>query len=109
MSDTPDLDTLLSDAWQHLKRGVANAKLPARFPTLATIAPDGTRGGRPVVQSGVEQSHASVELHDDIETNMVVTLRNTPVAALYFWIPKSYLQIRLNANLSILAGPEAEA
>jgi pyridoxamine 5'-phosphate oxidase len=38
MSDTPDLDALLSDAWQHLNRGVANAKLPARFPTLATIA-----------------------------------------------------------------------
>ena len=41
MSDPNDLAAFLDEAWQHLGRGVADAKSPARYPTFATTSPDG--------------------------------------------------------------------
>lgn len=109
MSDPNDLAAFLTDAWQHLGRGAADSKSPARYPTFATTAPNGTPEARTVALRGVNRSASTVEVHTDTETDKIIALRHAPVAALHFWIPKSDLQIRLTTKVTILTGPAVEA
>lgn len=109
MSDPNDLAAFLTDAWQHLGRGAADSKSPARYPVFATTAPDGTPEARTVALRGVSRSAGTVEVHTDIETDKITALRHNPIAALHFWIPRSDLQIRLTTAVTILTGPEVEA
>ncbi len=108
MSDPNDLDAFLKEAWQHLGRGVSDSRSPARYPTFATTAPDGTPEARTVALRGASQSGATVEVHTDIETDKIASLRQTPVAALHIWLPKADLQIRLTAKVDILTGAAVE-
>lgn len=109
MSDPNDLAAFLSDAWHHLRDGVARSDAPARLPTFATVAPDGTPEARTVALRAADQARGMVEVHTDITTPKVTALHHRPVAALHVWVPSADLQIRLTAQVSILTGPEVEA
>lgn len=104
MSDPNDLAAFLTDAWQHLSRGVADGNSPARYPTFATTAPDGTPEARTVALRGAHRLAATIEVHTDIETDKVFALRQNPRSALHIWLPRADLQIRLTANVDILTG-----
>ena len=108
MSDKNDLGTFLNEAWQHLGRGVADSKSPARYPTFATTAPDGTPEARTVALRAAVRSEGWVAVHTDIVTDKIISLRKTPRAALHIWLPKADLQIRLTAETEILTGDPVE-
>lgn len=109
MSDPNDLGAFLDEAWQHLTRGVADSRSPARYPVFATVAPDGTPEARTVALRGASQSEGSVEVHTDIVTDKVTALRANPRAALHIWLPKADLQIRLSTQVRILTGDAVQA
>lgn len=109
MSDPNDLAAFLAQAWQHLSRGVADRRAPARYPTFATVGPDGTPQARTVALRGASSSAGTLEVHTDIVTEKVIALRRNPVAALHVWIPRSDLQIRVTARVEILTGEAVTA
>ncbi len=104
MSDPNDLQAFLDEGWQHLRRGVADARAPARQPTLATVSPEGAPEARTVVLRRATESTAEVEVHTDTRTAKIEALRATPLAALHIWVPRAQLQIRLSAEVTILTG-----
>lgn len=108
MSDPSDLGVFLADAWQHLRRGAADSRHPARYPTFATVSPDGLPEARTVALRRAKPSDALVEVHTDIATPKVTALHSNPRAALHVWIPKSDLQIRLTTTVTILTGPQVQ-
>ncbi len=109
MSDPNDLTAFLNEAWQHLSRGVSDSRSPARYPTFATVSPDGVPEARTVALRAARQSTACVEVHTDIATPKVSALQNNPLAALHVWLPRADLQIRLTARVEILSGDAVEA
>lgn len=109
MSDPNDLQAFLAEAWQHLSRGVADSRSPARYPTFVTVAADGTPQARTVALRGARRSTASIEVHTDIATPKVAELRHNPVAALHVWLPRADLQIRLTTQVSIVTGDAVDA
>ncbi|MFK7835409.1 MAG: pyridoxamine 5'-phosphate oxidase family protein [Sulfitobacter sp.] len=109
MSDPNDLAAFLDTAWRHLRRGVADAKSPARYPTFATTGPEGMPQVRTVALRGAERSAATVEVHTDVVADKVTALRTHPLASLHVWLPRADLQIRLQTTVDILHGPEVEA
>ncbi|MEO0389373.1 MAG: pyridoxamine 5'-phosphate oxidase family protein [Pseudomonadota bacterium] len=109
MSDPGDLATFLAEAWQHLGRGVADSRSPARYPTLATVSPNGLPEARTVALRRASASESCVEVHTDLATPKVAALRATPKAALHIWLPRADLQIRLTADVSVLSGPDVQA
>lgn len=109
MSDPNDLRAFLDQAWQHLGRGVADARAPCRYPTFATVSVDGTPEARTVALRAADRSGSFVEVHTDIETPKVSALRSNPFAALHVWVPRSDLQIRLTTRVAILTGTDVEA
>lgn len=108
MSDPNDLSAFLGEAWQHLGRGVADSRSPARYPTFATVSPAGLPELRTVALRGASQSSGWVEVHTDVETPKVASLRATPHAQLHIWLPRADLQIRLSARVDILTGDAVE-
>lgn len=109
MSDPNDLAAFLSEAWQHLARGVADRRAPARHPAFATVSPEGKPEVRTVVLRRAVQSDALVEVQTDTRTPKVAALRATPFASLHVWVPRSDLQIRLSAEVEIITGDAAQA
>lgn len=109
MNDPGDLTAFLEDAWQHLRRGVADSRSPARYPTFATVSPNGVPELRTVALRRALQAEAMVEVHTDIVTPKVQSLRMTPLAALHVWLPKADLQIRLTTRVEILTGDVVDA
>ena len=91
-------------AWDQLGRGVADAKHPARTPTLATISANGFPAQRTVVLRAADRAAAEVEIHTDSLTPKVEELRANNKAALHVWIRKSMLQLRLEVCFEILMG-----
>lgn len=108
MSDPNDLNAFLTEGWQHLGRGVADSKSPARYPTFATVSPEGMPQARTVALRGAVQSAGEVEVHTDIETDKIAALRQTPHVALHIWLPRADLQIRLTAQVEIQTGETVE-
>lgn len=108
MSDPNDLAAYLNDAWQHLSRGVADSKSPARYPTFVTVSPEGVPEARTVALRGASQSAATVEVHTDIETDKITALRANPLAAIHIWMPRADVQIRLTGRVQILTGAAVE-
>jgi pyridoxine/pyridoxamine 5'-phosphate oxidase len=106
MSDPNDLQAFLDEAWQHLARGVADSKSPARYPTFATVSADGIPQARTVALRGASQSEESLEVHTDISTAKVADLKHAPIAAFHIWLPRADLQIRLTTSVEILTGPD---
>ncbi len=108
MSDPNDLQALLDEAWRHLTRGVADSRSPARYPTFATVAPDGTPEARTVALRGASRSQSVLEVHTDIATSKVVALQHNPRAAFHVWVPRADLQSRITAAVEIQTGIDAE-
>ncbi|MEL7131814.1 MAG: pyridoxamine 5'-phosphate oxidase [Pseudomonadota bacterium] len=108
MSDPGDLAAFLDGCWQHLRRGVADSRSPARYPVFATVSPEGVPEARTVALRRASAAEAVVEVHTDIVTPKVVALKMSPVAALHVWLPKSRLQIRLTTRVEILTGEAVE-
>ena len=104
MSDPGDLNAFLAEAWQHLRRGAADAKSPARYPVFATVSPEGVPEARTVALRRASPTGAILEVHTDTETPKVTALRAHPVAALHVWLPRARLQIRVTAEVEILTG-----
>lgn len=109
MSDPNDLQAFLAEGWYHLTRGVADSQSPARYPTLATVAPNGKPEARTVALRHADQDAGVVEVHTDIETPKIAALRHAPFAAFHIWVPKSDLQIRLSCTATILTGTAVDA
>ncbi|MFL4472137.1 pyridoxamine 5'-phosphate oxidase family protein [Tateyamaria armeniaca] len=108
MSDPNDLGAFLDGAWQHLTRGVADARSPSRYPTLATVSPEGWPEARTVALRQAVRSRAMLEVHTDVETPKVASLRKAPRAQFHIWIPKSDLQIRISTHVEVLTGADIE-
>ncbi|MEO0379860.1 MAG: pyridoxamine 5'-phosphate oxidase family protein [Pseudomonadota bacterium] len=109
MTDPNDLAAFLDAAWQHLGRGVADAKSPARYPVFATTSPEGWPEARTVALRRAARADSLVEVHTDTETPKVTALRHSPRASLHIWLPRSDLQIRLQAQVEVLTGPGIDA
>ena len=102
MSDP--LADFLDLAWARLSRGVAEAKSPARYPVLATVSPLGAPEARTVALRKADRGAGLVEMHTDIYSHKIASLRHTPQAQLHVWDRKANLQIRLSLEVAILTG-----
>ncbi|MGJ8587347.1 MAG: pyridoxamine 5'-phosphate oxidase family protein [Yoonia sp.] len=100
---------ILDKLWGTLGRGVADAKHPARRPTFATISPDGWPEARTVVLRAADRSAGVVTVHTDLYSDKIKSLRASPRAALHIWDAKQDLQIRLQAEVTILSGAPTRA
>lgn len=100
---------LLQMVWDTLGRGVADAQHPARLPTFATVSPAGWPQARTVVLRSVDAIAAEITLHTDITSDKIKSLQNAPRAALHIWDASQDLQIRLQAQVTIITGPKTRA
>lgn len=103
------LDGLHDKLWQCLGRGVADGKSPARRPTFATVGTDGWPEARTVVLRHADREAALVEVHTDIHSDKIASLRHNPRGALHVWQQNLRLQIRLQADVEIRTGKEVAA
>jgi pyridoxamine 5'-phosphate oxidase len=108
MSDPNDLHAFLDEGWRHLTRGVADSRSPARYPTLATVAPESTPEARTVSLRGASRAQSVLEVHTDMATSKVVALQHNPKAAFHIWLPRADLQIRITTFVDVLTGPDID-
>ena len=104
-----DLSQLYAEVWTRLTRGVHDRHAPARHPTLATVSPEGRPQARTVVLRGADKSAGTLDIHTDLRSAKVRDLRVTPFAALHVWDTSAHLQLRLEADVTILTGPDVAA
>ncbi len=107
MSDQDDLKAFLDDAWQHLARGAADSRSPARYPTFATVSPDGMPEARTVALRAATRSTGVLEVHTDANTAKISALRQSPFGAFHIWLPRANLQIRAATAVEILMAEAA--
>lgn len=100
------LDGLHAHAWQQLGRGVADRAHPARHPTFATLGQDGWPEARTIVLRAADPSAKVLEVHTDLHSSKIASLRANPRAAFHVWIEKQRLQMRLQTTVTILQGDE---
>jgi hypothetical protein len=100
------LNGLFDSVWQHLGRGVADRRHPARHPTLATIGPDGPEV-RTLVLRAADRAGATLELHTDLASPKAAQIAAEPRVALHMWLPRARLQIRARALAEIGVGDRA--
>jgi hypothetical protein len=105
MSDAT-LTGLFDTAWQHLSRGVADRRHPARHPTLATLSPDGPEL-RTLVLRAADRATATLELHTDAASPKAAQIVSEPRVALHLWLPKPRLQLRARAVAELAQGDPA--
>jgi pyridoxamine 5'-phosphate oxidase len=89
------LEGLYAQVWQRLARGVVDRHAPARHPTFATVSPDGWPEARTVVMRAADPAGATLDIHTDLQSAKVASLRANPRAALHIWEASAHLQIRL--------------
>lgn len=99
-------DGIHDRVWQCLGRGVADGKSPARLPTFATVSRTGWPEARTVVLRRADRSEALVEVHTDLHSDKIESLRHSPRAALHVWQKTLSLQIRLQCEVTIRSGAE---
>lgn len=102
----PTLQGLFDTVWQHLSRGTADRRHPARHPTLATIGPDGPEL-RTLVLRRADRTGARLELHTDAASPKAAQITADPRVALHVWLPKPRLQIRARALATLAPGDPA--
>ena len=98
------LQDLHAQVWTRLKRGLNGRRAATRHPTLATVSADGRPQARTVVLRGADAASATLEVHTDVHSHTIAELRATPFAALHIWDPGAHLQLRLEADATILTG-----
>jgi pyridoxamine 5'-phosphate oxidase len=97
-----DLEQLHAQVWERLVRGVHDRRAAARHPTLATVAPDGLLEARTVVLRAANVTAASLDVHTDVRSAKVTSLRANPSAVLHVWNTSAHLQVRIEARADIL-------
>ena len=102
-----DLSLLYAEVWARLTRGVHDRHAPARHPTLATVTPEGRPQARTVVLRAADKAAGTLDIHTDLRSAKVRDLRVTPFAALHVWDTSANLQLRLEAQVTLLTGPDA--
>ena len=103
-----DLGEFLDHAWSLLTRGVADPKSVAKSPTFSTVSEEGFPTMRTVVLRRADRIANCLEIHTDIQTNKVFSLKKNNRAGLHFWIPKAKFQIRASVVVDILTGSKVE-
>ncbi|TVP71815.1 MAG: pyridoxamine 5'-phosphate oxidase [Rhodobacteraceae bacterium] len=103
------LEGLHAQAWARLGRGVHDRHATARHPTLATVSAEGRPQARTVVLRGVERGSATLQVYTDLQSAKVAELRASPFAAVHVWDSGAHLQIRLQAEVTILSGVASAA
>ena len=98
------LEGLHAQVWQCLSRGVEDRGAAARQPTLATVSPDGWPEARTVVLRRAVPTDALLEVYTDTATHKIASLKSCPRAALHVWEPELDLQIRMQADVTLLQG-----
>lgn len=101
-----DLYEIYAQVWSRLLRGVRDRRAPTRHPTMATVTPDGRAKARTVVLRAADKQTSSLEIHTDLHSPKVIELISAPFASLHVWDTKAHLQLRLEANVTILKGEE---
>ena len=109
MKQFSDLSEFLDRAWSLLTRGVGDAKFASRNPTFSTISEEGFPTMRTVVLRRADRMSNCLEIHTDLKTNKVLSLKKSNFAGLHFWIPKAKFQIRASVIVDIQTGPKVEA
>jgi pyridoxamine 5'-phosphate oxidase len=104
-----DLAGLHAEVWQRLTRGIHDRHAPARHPTLATVSPDGRPQARTVVLRAVDKAAGTLDIHTDLRSPKVADLRAAPFAALHVWDASAHLQLRLEAQVTLLTGQDVAA
>ncbi|MEZ0468660.1 pyridoxamine 5'-phosphate oxidase family protein [Phaeobacter sp. SYSU ZJ3003] len=104
-----DLSQLHAEVWTRLMRGVHDRHAPARHPTLATVTPDGRPQARTVVLRAADKAAGSLDIHTDLRSAKVRDVRITPFAAVHVWDASAHLQLRLEAHVTLLTGPDVTA
>lgn len=104
-----DLADLHAQVWVRLVRGLRDRRAPTRHPTLATVGLDGKPQARTVVLRAADKALGTLDIHTDLRSTKVSELRQTPHAALHVWDEAARLQLRLEATVTLLHGPEATA
>ena len=104
-----ELALLHDEVWLRLARGVHDRHAAARHPTLATVTQDGMPQTRTVVLRAADKSAGILEIHTDLRSPKVKDLRSTPFAAVHVWDASAHLQLRLEAHVTLLTGPDVAA
>ncbi len=104
-----DLSPLYAEAWTRLTRGVHDRHAPARHPTLATVTAEGRPKARTVVLRAADKSAGTLDIHTDLRSAKVADLRATPFAALHVWDASAHLQLRIDAQVTLLIGDDVAA
>jgi pyridoxine/pyridoxamine 5'-phosphate oxidase len=108
MTQFSDLSEFLDKAWSLLRRGVVDPKSAARNPTFSTISEEGFPTMRTVVLRRADPTSNCLEIHTDLKTNKVSSLKKKKIAGLHFWIPKAKFQIRVLVEVDIFTGSEVK-
>lgn len=101
-----NLSEMHAQVWMRLLRGVRDRRAPTRHPTLATITSDGRPKARTVVLRAADKQAGRLDIHTDLCSAKVVELIAAPFASLHVWDASAHLQIRLEANVTILQGED---
>ena len=107
MSDLTNLGLFYDEAWQLIRRGVADRRSASRHPTFATVSPEGMPEARTVVLRNASQTRADLEVHTDTASGKITSLAQSPYAAIHIWDSRARLQIRATARIYVLTGPDA--
>ena len=108
ITEFTNLQNFLDHGWSGIIRGVADAKSPARHPTLATVSETNAPEIRTVVLRKANQKNSTVQIHTDKTSKKVRDLSTNSNGALHIWLPKSRLQIRLNIIAKIQTGSDVK-
>jgi hypothetical protein len=101
-----DLSQLYAEVWTRLTRGVHDRHAPARHPTLATVSAQGRPQARTVVLRAANKTAGTLDIHTDLRSAKVGDLQITPFAALHVWDSSAHMQLRLEAQVTILTGKD---
>ena len=101
------LDGIFAQLWQGFERGVAERSAPARHPTFATVSVDHWPETRMVVLRAATRETGVLEVHTDITSGKVASLRAQPRAELHIWDDKKRLQTRARCTVSLTHGAAA--
>lgn len=101
------LDGIFAQLWQGLENGVAKRNAPARYPTFATVSVDGWPETRIVVLRAAIRETGLLEVHTDINSAKVVSLRAQPRAEIHVWDEEMRLQTRARCTVKVSSGAAA--
>ncbi|MBB5720597.1 pyridoxine/pyridoxamine 5'-phosphate oxidase [Loktanella ponticola] len=88
--------------WDRLCTSADNNALVA----LGTISVDGLPEVRTVVLRHADRATRTLEIYTDLQSDKITSLRAHPNASILLWDDATSLQIRVQAKVAILSGPQ---